>query len=243
MNDASLSRRLATLIAGEMAASLAAAPGHDVALEPVDAEAGPGLRLSFKVTGPQIGTVVVWVPAATGGNAARATSDPDRQATPEEIASLLRQAGVDAVDRISASSEFSTLEITVSPVTPASAPHAATYYSFSFPDGSLGFVATTATLATNEAQNRTNGNLELVLDVELPLVVRFGRTVMSLKALSGLGPGSIVDMGRSPDEPVELLVSDKVIAYGEVVIVDGSYGLRITDLVSRSDRLRAVESR
>ena len=79
--------------------------------------------------------------------------------------------------------------------------------------------------------------------VELPLVVRFGRTVMSLKALSGLGPGSIVDMGRSPDDPVELLVSDKVVAYGEVVIVDGNYGLRITDLVSKSDRMRAVESR
>lgn len=243
MNDASLSRRLATLIAGEMAASLAAGPRHDVALEPVDAEAGPGLRLSFKVTGTQIGSVVVWFPAETGANAARSISDPDRPASAEEVSTLLRQAGAKAVDRVSESTEFGALEITVSAVTPASAPHGATHYSFSFPDGSLGFVATTATLATSETQSRTNGNLELVLDVELPLVVRFGRTVMSLKALSGLGPGSIVDMGRSPDEPVELLVSDKVIAYGEVVIVDGSYGLRITDLVSRSDRLRAVEAR
>ena len=90
---------------------------------------------------------------------------------------------------------------------------------------------------------RQSGNLDLVLDVELPLVVRFGRTTLSLKALSGLGPGSIVDMGRSPDDPVELLVSDKIIAYGEVVIVDGSYGLRITDLVSRTDRIRALETR
>ena len=77
MNDASLSRRLATLIAGEMAASLAAGPRHEVALEPVDPEAGPGLRLSFKVTGTQIGSVVVWFPASTGANAKVTTSSPD----------------------------------------------------------------------------------------------------------------------------------------------------------------------
>jgi flagellar motor switch protein FliN len=101
-----------------------------------------------------------------------------------------------------------------------------------------------ATIAPSDASatRPSAGNLDLVLDVELPLVVRFGRTVMSLRALSGLGPGSIVDMGRSPDDPVELLVSDKVIAYGEVVIVEGSYGLRITDLVNSPDRLRALES-
>jgi len=92
------------------------------------------------------------------------------------------------------------------------------------------------------ASSRPSGTFDLVLDVELPLVVRFGRAVLSLKTLAGLGPGSIVDMGRSPDNPVELLVSDKVIAYGEVVIVDGSYGLRITDLVSRPDRLFGLES-
>jgi flagellar motor switch protein FliN/FliY len=90
---------------------------------------------------------------------------------------------------------------------------------------------------------RAGATVDLVLDVELPLVVRFGRTVLTLKTLAGLGPGSIVDMGRSPDDPVELLVSDKVIAYGEIVIVDGSYGLRITDLVSRPDRLLGVESK
>jgi flagellar motor switch protein FliN/FliY len=97
------------------------------------------------------------------------------------------------------------------------------------------------TSPTTPAPARPSGTLDLVLDVELPLMVRFGRAVLSLKTLAGLGPGSIVDMGRSPDDPVELLVSDKVIAYGEVVIVDGSYGLRITELVSRPDRLLALE--
>jgi flagellar motor switch protein FliN/FliY len=86
-----------------------------------------------------------------------------------------------------------------------------------------------------------NDALDAVLDMELPLVVRFARTVMSLKALSGLGPGSIVDMERSPDEPVQMLVGDRVIARGEVVVVGGHYGVRVTDLVSSSERARALE--
>jgi flagellar motor switch protein FliN/FliY len=69
-----------------------------------------------------------------------------------------------------------------------------------------------------------------VLDVELPLVVRFGRTILPLRALADLGPGSVVDMGRSPDDPVELLVGDRLIAKGEVVVVGGNYGVRITEL-------------
>src|ERR1043165_7967647 len=72
--------------------------------------------------------------------------------------------------------------------------------------------------------------LDAVLDVELPLVVRFGRAVMPLRALADLGPGSVVDMGRSPDDPVELLVGERLIARGEVVIVGGNYGVRITEL-------------
>lgn len=68
------------------------------------------------------------------------------------------------------------------------------------------------------------------MDVDLPLTVRFGRTVMNLKTLSTLGPGSMVDMGRSPDEPVELLVGERLIARGEVVIVGGNYGVRVTEI-------------
>jgi flagellar motor switch protein FliN len=85
-------------------------------------------------------------------------------------------------------------------------------------------------------------NMDVVLDMELPLIVRFGRTVMSLKALAALGPGSIVSMGRSPDDPVELLVSDQVIARGEVVIVGGNYGVRVTHLVSPTDRAKGLEA-
>ncbi|MEO7191697.1 MAG: FliM/FliN family flagellar motor switch protein [Vicinamibacterales bacterium] len=72
--------------------------------------------------------------------------------------------------------------------------------------------------------------LSAVMDVDLPLVVRFGRAIMPLRALADLGPGSVIDMGRSPDDPVELLVGDRLVARGEVVIVGGNYGVRITEL-------------
>ena len=75
-------------------------------------------------------------------------------------------------------------------------------------------------------------NLDLILDIDLPMSVRFGRTELALGALTRLGPGSIIDLGRSPEEPVEVLVSGRVIARGDVVVVGGNYGVRITDLVS-----------
>jgi flagellar motor switch protein FliN/FliY len=84
--------------------------------------------------------------------------------------------------------------------------------------------------------------IDVLLDIDLPLVVRFGRTEMPLKALTRLGPGSVIDLGRSPDDPVEVLVSNRVVARGEVVVVSGSYGIRILDVVSQRERVRSVEA-
>jgi flagellar motor switch protein FliN/FliY len=85
--------------------------------------------------------------------------------------------------------------------------------------------------------------LEAVLDVELPLVVRFGRAIMPLRSLAELGPGSVIDMGRSPDEPVELLVGERIIARGEVVIVGGNYGVRISELTGNRQLSVELEAR
>ncbi len=82
--------------------------------------------------------------------------------------------------------------------------------------------------------------LDAILDIDLPVVVRFGRTELSLKALTTLGPGSLIDLGRSPDDPVDVLVSNQLLARGEVVIVGGSYGVRITDVTRPG---RALEER
>jgi flagellar motor switch protein FliN len=83
-------------------------------------------------------------------------------------------------------------------------------------------------------------NLDVILDIELPLTVRFGKTEMTLEALVQVGPGSVIDLDRSPDEPVEVLVNEKVIARGEVVVVAGNYGVRVTEVVSAVDRIRTL---
>lgn len=90
------------------------------------------------------------------------------------------------------------------------------------------------------ASSAAPDNLDVILDIELPLTVRFGRAEMSLQALTKIGPGSVIDLDRSPDEPVEVLVNDKVIARGEVVVVAGNYGVRITEVASPADRIRTL---
>jgi flagellar motor switch protein FliN len=79
---------------------------------------------------------------------------------------------------------------------------------------------------------------DLLLDVALPVSVSFGRTSLAIRDVLKLNTGSIVELNRLVAEPVEVIVNDCVIARGEVVIVDGNYGVRITQLASREDRLR-----
>jgi flagellar motor switch protein FliN/FliY len=83
-------------------------------------------------------------------------------------------------------------------------------------------------------------NLDLILDIDLPLTVRFGETEMSLHSLTRLAPGSIIDLGRSPDDPVDILVNSRLVARGEVVVVGGNYGVRIVEVISTADRLKTV---
>lgn len=87
-----------------------------------------------------------------------------------------------------------------------------------------------------------NSRIGVILDIDLPVVVRFGQTDLPVRTLARLGPGSVIDLGRSPDDPVELLVSDRVVAHGEVVIVGGNYGIRILDVVSPSERMPSMEA-
>lgn len=84
--------------------------------------------------------------------------------------------------------------------------------------------------------------LDAILDIELPLIVRFGRTELPLRILAHLGPGSLIDLGRSADDPVDLLVSNRVVARGEVVVVGGNYGVRVLDVVSPRERARSMEA-
>jgi flagellar motor switch protein FliN len=85
-------------------------------------------------------------------------------------------------------------------------------------------------------------NLDLLLDVVLEATLRFGQREMLLRDILELHPGSVVELNRRIQEPAELLVAGRVIAHGEVVIVDGSYGLRITEVAQPQQRLESVEA-
>ncbi len=74
-------------------------------------------------------------------------------------------------------------------------------------------------------------------DVPVELAVEIGRTRMTIGETLKLGPGAIVSLNRLAGEPVDLLVNGKPIARGEVVVIDEEFGLRITDIVSASQRL------
>ena len=96
--------------------------------------------------------------------------------------------------------------------------------------------APTSTDATTPVEGGA-GTLDVIMDLDLPLTVRFGQTLMTLGALSRLRPGSEISLDRSATDPVELLVNGKVIARGDVVAVEGNYAVRITDVVSPSERI------
>lgn len=95
---------------------------------------------------------------------------------------------------------------------------------------------------TAQARGGHSGSrtLDLLLEVELPVAVSFGRTQMRLKEAAKLTTGSIVELNRSVSEPVEVIVNNCVIARGEVVVVEGNYGVRIQEIVSREERLRTL---
>ena len=79
-------------------------------------------------------------------------------------------------------------------------------------------------------------NLDMLMDIELPITIRFGSTQMVLRDIAGLNTGSVIEFDQGVDEPVEVMVNGHVIARGEAVMVQGSYGVRISEISSKRDR-------
>jgi flagellar motor switch protein FliN/FliY len=90
------------------------------------------------------------------------------------------------------------------------------------------------------AAGATPGAIDLLLDVELPVSVSFGRAQLMLRDVIKLTTGSIVELNRALAEPVEVIVNNCVIARGEVVVIEGNYGIRIKQVISRQERLRTL---
>jgi flagellar motor switch protein FliN len=84
-------------------------------------------------------------------------------------------------------------------------------------------------------------NLALLLDVELEATIRFGQRDMLLREVFDLVPGAVIELNQLVNEPVELLVAGRLIARGEVVVVDGNFGLRVTEVAANSQRAALIE--
>lgn len=79
------------------------------------------------------------------------------------------------------------------------------------------------------------GGMEMLLDVKLDLSVELGRAVIPVHGVLQLGPGSVVELSKPAGEPVEIYVNGKLIARGEVVVVDENFGVRVTEIVGRAE--------
>jgi flagellar motor switch protein FliN/FliY len=84
------------------------------------------------------------------------------------------------------------------------------------------------------------GNYDLLLEVELDAQVRFGSRELELKELLGLGPGDVVELDRNIGDPVDLIVGGRIVARGEVVLVDGNFGVRVTEVAEPVRRLESI---
>ena len=94
--------------------------------------------------------------------------------------------------------------------------------------------------AAQPAKDATSSNLDLLLDIELDVTIRFGQREMLLRDVLDLRSGSVIELERHVEEPAELLVAGRPVARGEVVVVEGNYGLRITEILSPRQRYEVV---
>jgi len=95
---------------------------------------------------------------------------------------------------------------------------------------------------------KTDGNgqgktrdMDFLLDIPLEISVELGRARMLIKDLLQLGQGSVVELEKIAGEPMEILVNDKLVARGEVVVVNEKFGVRLTDIISPTERIRQLK--
>lgn len=94
--------------------------------------------------------------------------------------------------------------------------------------------------APSVSNESMSANLDMVLDIRLEATARLGRIEMPISEILNLGPGSVIEVGHLVDEPIELLINDKLIARGDVVVVDEKFGLRITEIITPRERIESL---
>ncbi|MFP7483268.1 flagellar motor switch phosphatase FliY [Priestia filamentosa] len=100
--------------------------------------------------------------------------------------------------------------------------------------------ATFSEFEPSSIQKTNTKNLDMLLDVPLDVTVELGRTRRSVREILTLSSGSIIELDKLAGEPVDILVNNKLVAQGEVVVIDENFGVRVTDIVSQRDRLNKL---
>jgi flagellar motor switch protein FliN len=215
--------------------------------------AGRAWRGVVAVGGGLEGELHVWIDEAGATGAARRLIGMDEEPDDSVVRDMLREMWAQAATMVAARPAFTGLTLTVAPPERTEMGAGLTGWTLATGGAPLAAIAVTGAVArgalaaqlTPGAPSAASvaGNLAVLLDIDLPLVVRFARTELTLKALTALGPGSMVDMGRAPEDPVQVLVGGQVVAEGDVVVVGGNYGVRITTVLSPAERVKTLEGR
>lgn len=235
--------RLSAALASELGSALGRRAEDRVHLSAADHWGDASCLASVAVHGRARGNLTVWIDRealVALGSRVGLPESPEPQALVDVTAALMH----DALVSLQAQPGFATLAfgaigVTLGPATERSpVPAPLVVMSITLASGARCAVAVGAEVELQAEPE--DERLETVLDFDLPIVVRFGRSVMTLKALAALGPGAMIDLGRSPDQPVEIVMGEKVLALGEVVVVGGNYGVRVTELTGHKASLRAA---
>ena len=100
-------------------------------------------------------------------------------------------------------------------------------------------VAPPAAVSSSEAA-KPDRKLDLILDIPLRVTVELGRTKMVVNELLNLGQGSVIELQKLAGEPLEVLVNNKLVARGEAVVVNEKFGIRLTDIISQTERVEQL---
>jgi len=248
--------RLFQALAAEMATAVAALLGETTATTRVAPPADTAWLARITASGPLNGTISIGLTEADGRRVSALIMGLDGDDVLDEaVVDTLREICGQAIGAVGQAPETASVTLVIDSVSrDATAVGADDAWQFPLPGGATPALAVGGALVIGAAvaaapapaalpaapASTPGSNLDLLLDVELPLAVRFGQAELTLHHLTRLGPGSVIDLRRSADEPVEVLVGGKVIARGEVVVVEGNYGVRVTEVVSTADRIRSL---
>ena len=95
-------------------------------------------------------------------------------------------------------------------------------------------------MSETETENKQNYDFDLILDIPLEVKAELGRSKMLVNDLLQLGQGSILELDRKIGEQIDIYVSEKLVARGEVVVVDEKFGIRLTDIISPDERVKTL---